>query len=175
MTKFRLITILLVQTFLCTHLFATDVGKMYRAAMTEDGPLYFILPQKMPRSSGSKAKKDLEFDVTSHSKGDSLAVTSTLFSANPFTESTATITVPGDETLRPSVEVIYNDVKKKGYTNRIRFTLPREQFKKLFSASESFVLDFGQGNTFSYSRSKWAKERDLMNQILTMIEINAKQ
>ena len=159
----------------CTSLSAVNVGKMYRSIMTENGPLYFIMPQEMPKSKGSKAKKELLFDVTCHSQGDSLAITSTLYSATPYNEATATIMVPGEEPLRPSVEVIFSDVLKKGYNNRIKFTLHREQFMKLFNSPQSFVLDFGQGNTFSYSSSKWAKEKDLMNQIMTMIEINSKR
>ncbi len=157
----------------CTSLFSVNVAKMYRVASTENGLLYFILPQKMPRNSGSQAKKDLLFDVTCLAATDSVSVTSTLYCANAYQGTTATITAVGEEPIRPSVEVIYCDLMKKGYVNRLRFMLHRDQFKKLFNAPASFVLDFGQGSTFSYSKSKWEKMKGIMNQIITVIDINS--
>lgn len=171
MTKTRLLILLLVQA-LCFPALSGNISKRYKTYRSELGTLYFIMPQKMAKAKGCTAQKDLLFDVTCQLWTDSVTVAATVKSSLPVTDSIVKISLPDNNILTYPLEFIYRDLDKKGYDNRIKFRMPRQQFRQMFNGSTPFLLDFGKGNLFSFRQSQWAKEQDQMNSILEMMELN---
>lgn len=167
----RLIILLFAQA-LCLSVFSGNITKKYKTHNTERGTVYFIMPQKMDKASGSKAQKELLFDVTSLITTDSIHVTATISAKEPVTDSIVTIHTADGHTITVPAEFLFRELGKKGYVNRVRFGMLRSDFKQLFSAPSSFTLDYGKGYLFAFPKGKWAKEQELVNSILGLMELN---
>ena len=167
----RLIILLFAQA-LCLSVFSGNITKKYKTHNTERGTVYFIMPQKMDKASGSKAQKELLFDVTSLITTDSIHVTATISAKEPVTDSVVTIRMADGHTITAPAEFLFRELGKKGYVNRVRFGMLRSDFKQLFSAPLSFTLDYGKGYLFAFPKGKWAKEQELVNSILGLMELN---
>lgn len=171
MTKTRLIILLLVQA-LCIPAFSGNISKKYKTHLSELGTIYFIMPQKMAKAKGSTAQKDLLFDVTCQLWTDSISVAATVKSASPVTDSIVKISLPDNTVLSFPLMYIYRDLGKKGYDNRLKFSMSRPQFRRIFKENVPFLLDFGKGNLFAFRQGQWVEEQYLMNSILDMMELN---
>ena len=167
----RLIILLFVQA-LCLSVFSGNITKKYKTHNTERGTVYFIMPQKMDKASGSTAQKELLFDVTSLITTDSIHVTATISAKEPVTDSIVTIRTADGHAITAPAEFLYRELGKKGYVNRVRFGMLRSDFKSLFAAPSSFTLDYGKGYLFAFPKGKWAKEQELVNNILGLMELN---
>lgn len=170
-TRNRLFTLLLAQA-LCLGVAAGNIAKKYKTHLTPEGTVYFIMPQKMAKAEGSKAQKDLLFDVTTLLTGDSVGIAATVHCEQPLTDSIATITRADGQQLTAATEYIYRELGKKGYVNRVRFVLSIADFRQLFSATAPFLLDYGRNCRFAFPNGKWANEQKLVISILDLIELN---
>ena len=150
---------------------AGDISKLYKTHITVEGMIYFIMPQKMPRATTSKALKDLSYDVTSLVTTDSVTVLSTIITERPMTDTLLTIT-SGSKTVTVPFTYIFREHGKKGCVNRATFSMARADFRQLYDASGPFVIDFGSDYRFSPKKGKWEKQRQQILSILNMIELN---
>ena len=134
--------------------------------------LYFIMPRKIQKAKGSKAHKELLFDVTYIAKEDSVSIATTVITDKPIV-SPLLITRADGTNLQVSLHKIYLDINKKGFINRLRFTLPFHDFKAMYNAEKTYKLNYSESNTFSYNESRWKKEKKTICRIIELIE-NAK-
>lgn len=169
--KTRFITLLLAQ-FLCISSFSGNIKNKYKSYLTEKGTVYFIMPQKMPKAENSTAHKDLIFDVTCINTSDTVAVTATIHTTNPIKDSLVVLTIPHGKTYSVPTIVIYRDLNKKGYTNRLKFNIQKNTFSELFNASLPFYIDYGNGCVFAFKRKTWAEYQLLFNSVMNLMDLD---
>lgn len=157
--------------FFCIPSFSGNITKKYKSHLTEKGTVFFIMPQKMPKTKDGTAYKDLLFDITCLNTSDSISVTATIFAAHPITDSLVTIAIPQGHMFSIPTEIIYYDLSKKGYESRVRFHLLKNDLRQLFNAKQPFLLDYGKGNVFSFTTNKWTEKKGLINSIIDLMEI----
>lgn len=169
--KKRLAALLLLQLF-CAYSFSGNIAKKYKSHLTEEGTVYFIMPQKMSKAENSMAHRDLLFDITCLDTNDTVSVAATIHSAVPVTDSLVVIRAAQGTTYAVPTEVIYRDLSKKGYVNRLKFNLSKREFRTLFAASQPFFLDYGKGCVFAFTKKKWAEKQQLVNSIMDLMDLN---
>lgn len=163
---------LLMMIALCLTSMAGNIKKMYRSAITEKGTLYFFHEQKMQKDRDSKAIKPLRFDVTYLSGSDTVSIKTTVISLKAYKQPTATIIKADGQKAAFATEVIFRDVTKKGYINRIEVKIPRSEYRNLYSTDKPFTIDFDDQNTFKFSDGQWQKHREAVNKIWEVIDLN---
>lgn len=169
--KTRFITFLLAQ-LLCISSFSGNIAKKYKSHLTEEGTVYFIMPQKMPKAKNSIAHKDLFFDVTCINTNDTISVAATIHTTYPIMDSLVVITTPHGKTYSAPIIVIYRDLNKKGYINRLKFNITKNEFRELFNANQPFHIDYGKGCAFAFKRKAWKEKQLLINNIMNLMELN---
>lgn len=142
--------------------------------MTENGILYFILPDKMPRHGGVSAKKNMLYDLTCLSTGDSVSVTATVWTKQPCRLMHAGIITAENMRMHNDVETIFVEADKAGYKNRIRFKMAWDEFKCLYASPVPFIVEFSNQISFAFTPKKWNAKRTEMNTIINIIELNRK-
>ena len=167
----KLFLLLLVQT-LCLTITAGNINKLYRSALTDKGMLYFLDEQKMPKCKAGASLKPLLFDVTYLTSNDTVSIKSTVISLQAYKNTAVTIEKSNGQKITVPTEVIYRDLKGKGYKNHIEIKIPKETYLELYNDSQPFIIDFGDNNRFGFSAGKWAKHRQDVNRIWEIILLN---
>ena len=168
----KTVTSLLLMLMLSLTSIAGNINKLYRSALTEKGTLYFFFEQKMPKDKGSKAIKPLYFDVTYLSESDTVSIKTTVLSYNAYKQPSITIIKADEQKSEIATVVIFRDVKKKGYINRIEIKMPRSEYRQLYNTDKPFTIDFGEQNSFKFSDSQWKKHREAINKVWEIIDLN---
>jgi hypothetical protein len=151
---------------------AGNTNKLYRSSLTEKGTLYFFYAQKMPKNKDSKALKPLSFDVTYLSGSDTVSIKATVLSLNAYNQPSVTIIKADGQKVENATEVIFRDLKKKGYINRIEIKMPRSEYRELYNADKPFTIIFGEQNCFKFADSQWQKHREAVNKVWSIIDLN---
>ena len=170
--KSSIIAIITLLVTSSTTVLAANVNKRYRSYLTEEGMLYFIMPQTMPKAKGSKALKPMEFDITMKEKSDTVIIRATVISPLPFKENDVTVSTEGKSAKQITASPIYRDLYKKGYKNRIELKLLKDDFRQLYDCTLPYSIDFGQNVLFSYDQRTWQKHSQETKAILEMVELN---
>lgn len=170
MNKWRIFTLLLMTMTASVCLAGGDVSKKVKFMSGDNGTVYFVVPQKMAKASDCKALKNLSYDVSYLNSEDSVSFLCTIVTRTfqKFTE--ATFSAKGLPEIRADVKVIYIEPKGKKYDNRLRLRISYEDFKKLYSHSAPYVVDFGSGFRFGFKEKAWSKECLFMTNVFIMID-----
>lgn len=147
-----------------------NITKKMLFMLGENGTVYYVKPQKMPKTSDSKALKNLIYDVTCLNSEDSLNLTATVISKDHLTFTEGSITADGMEPVKSKIEIVYLDPLGNKYENRLRMRISRADFKKIYHNAAPFILDFGHGLRFGFKQKKWPKESRFMNDVFIMID-----
>ena len=151
---------------------AGNINKLYRSALTEKGTLYFFFEQKMSKDKNSKAIKPLLFDVTYLSGSDTISIKTTVLSTNAYKHQFVNIIKADGQKTEATTVVIFRDIMKKGYINRIEIRMPRSEYRQLYNTDKPFTIDFGEQNSFKFSDSQWQKHREAVNKVWEVIDLN---
>jgi hypothetical protein len=81
------------------------------------------------------------------------------------------IKADGQKTETTTV-VIFRDIMKKGYINRIEIRMPRSEYRQLYNTDKPFTIDFGEQNCFKFSDNQWKKHREAVNKVWEVIDLN---
>ena len=151
---------------------AANINKKYKTHLTEKGIIYFIMPQKMTKASGSNALKPMTFDITLLDKSDTVLIRGTINSAEPLHNHEVTVKLGDGVQFKVSAKTLFRDIAKNGFNNRVEMKLHKRDFCKMYDSPKPYVLDFGQQNTFGYAAKKWDKHRKMTKAIYELMEIN---
>lgn len=174
MVKFRLLLLAIIQLS-CISSFSGNIPKIhkkYKTHLTAEGMVYFIMPQKMAKTSDSKALKNLVFDLSCLVTTDTVSLTATIHSTTPITDSLVTVIPAEGVAISSQGEFLFRELGKKGYVNRIRFKLTRSQLRQLFSAEKPFLLEYGNNHRFAFRNKEWSNKRQLFISILDLMDLN---
>ena len=134
--------------------------------------LYFIYEQKMPLQKGSNALKPLKFDVTYIAKTDTVSMKTTVISPQPYKQDKITIEKGNGQKIEVPTEIIYRDLGKKGYVNRIELKLNHDLFQELYTSTLPYTIDYGNNTRFGFTPKSWLKHSQDIYKIWQMIELN---
>ena len=157
---------------LCLTMTAGNIGKLYKSAMSEKGTLYFFYEQKMPKAATGQSLKPLRFDVTYITGSDTVSIKTTVQSKTAYKGTQVTITTGSGEKMTVPTEVIYRDIIKKGFINRIEIKIPRKEYRQLYDAALPYSIDYGEQNCFQFNVKQWQKHQNAVNTIWQIIELN---
>lgn len=152
--------------------YADSLDKRYLSYQNPDGMLYFFVPQKMAKCDGNYNKYKMEFDITYLTDNpDSVSFTSTII-INKMEKIDSVTIISGATKLKLLSHQIYCDPKRSRYISRNRCYMTWAELKNLYSNTNPYIVDFGQGIKYSFEQSKWDKERSIVNQIIQLIDFN---
>lgn len=134
--------------------------------------LYFILPMHMPKCDGNQTRYGMTFDITYLSDNeDSVSFTSTIVTKQAIKFDTVCIR-SGNKVIKVHPEQLFCEPHGSGYVSRNRYYITWAECKELYQSSVPYVIDFGEGIKFSFKPKKWAKERETINSIFRIIDMN---
>ena len=142
--------------------------------MTDKGMIYFICPAKMEKTKGSLAEKPLLYDITCPPQNDTVSVTATIWTKNPYRAEKAGIVVSGNIQKTVDVENIYVEPCKSRYISRVRFKILWTELKELFQSQTPFAIEFNDNVSFMFPVKQWAARREEVSNIIQIIEFNRK-
>lgn len=143
----------------------------YISHLTENGILYFVYPQKVPATKGAKVKSKLEYDISHLVTNDTVIFNFTV-NISPA-EKISKLNIRTDNGTREyTPEKIYIEEAKGLLRYRLSLQFTYAELRSLFESNSPFLMDFGNGITFSYPDKKWAKQKAEMMPILHLMEIN---
>jgi len=163
----------LLINFISLSMIAAPISKRYKVLMTEKGNLFFLNPTKMSRSHGSKAQKDLVFDIT-YLVGDedSVSFTATVIADSALKIDSIVIMLPNKREMKVEAEAIYCEPLKRNYAMRTRFYVNWEEWKSMYKDKQPYTLNFGHGLLFSFKQKDWNEESRTIQEIMKVIELN---
>lgn len=161
--------LLIIIAFLFTStLFGQSADGRYVSRMTQDGTLFFIMPQKIKNLTGIKK---FEYDITLLTQSDSLTVN--------FTFESSLMNVPTDlkiqsgENTFPCTDYkpLFIDIKKNHYEIRITSKFSNDMLKTVVNNPTPPIFLFKQGTEIkeaSYKEGAWRKDRKKLNDIYNL-------
>ncbi len=167
----KFIVLLLLQG-LCLTMAAGNIGKLYKSALSEKGMLFFLYEQKMPKCAHGESLKPLLFDVTYVTGNDTVSIKTTVKSKTAYKGTEVTITSGDGEKMSVPTEVIYRDIIKKGFINRIEIKIPLKEYRKLYNSALPYSIDYGEQNSFQFNAKQWKKHQNEVNTIWQIIDLN---
>lgn len=140
----------------------------YASRLTQNGNIYFIMPQKIKNLSGLK---HFEYDITLLTWTDSATINFTFESPLMLTPENLHL-VSGEDSIKcNSYSALYIDIKKKHYEVRITSKFSIADIEKVMNSMIPPIFCFNQGNehkSASYTLSAWEKDRKKLNDILSL-------
>lgn len=126
----------------------------------------------MPKCEGNQTRYGLTFDITYlDNDDDSVSFTTTVITALPMSlDSVLIVTAQGN--IKVNTDKIYSEPYKSNYLNRLRFYLKWRDLKLLYGLVIPYVIVYGDDLRFSFSRKEWMSEREIINRIIKIIELN---
>ena len=129
----------------------------------------------MPKCEGNSTKKGMTFDMTYLSNDDdSVSFTSTIVTNHASPIDSVTIH-SNQHSIRTNIEQIYCEPHKNKYIWRIRYYITWTQWKELYNNQTPYIIEFEKDLMFSFHKKKWEKEKNDINNILQIIELNKKK
>ncbi len=147
---------------------ASPSGSKYFSRMTNDGMLFFIMPQKVKALEGIKS---FEYDVTLLTWNDSITLNFT-YKSNTMDSPQDLYIKSGDYTYKSSkCDLLFVDIVKNGYEIRLSSKFLYSDFEKIVKNDIPPVFCFhqnGEQKSATFSHKAWKKERDILGKILTV-------
>lgn len=145
--------------------YAQSAEGRYSSRMTQDGTLFFIMPQKLGRCEGLR---NFEYDMTLLNWSDSMTINFTFES--PMMVKPEDLKIISDSCVFEcnSYKLLFTDVKKERYEIRVTSKYPVSVFESILKTLTPPVFSFSQDGvvrTASYKESSWRKERKKFNDI----------
>lgn len=159
---------------------SAGVEKMFIQRNSSRGNLVYVFEQKMDSNSKENSVKNIKYDYTYLSDPDSVTFLSTIVLKSPATSDSI---IFSNQNIRYSspADIIFVEPKGKFFTYRLCARLPFEIWKELYKSIDPFsvVYEFKQGEmkddySFGYEGKQWHDNRQKMNEIINIIELNKK-
>lgn len=158
---------------------AGNINKMFTQRTAAGESVFFIRPQKLPPVKGEKyAGWKIDYDFTYAQRTDSVAMIMSVKLEEAASDIICTLNAIGSD-LRQKAEVIYVKPKGKLLEYRLRIYLSFDEFDRLYSSIEPFVLGVefesrGISKHYYYGlkQSDWIKNRKDMLGIIDLIKLN---
>lgn len=140
--------------------------------MTQDGVLFFIMPQKIKDLTGLKK---FEYDITLLSWTDSATVNFTFEATSPNMPSDLRIECESGEIPCDSYSALFVDIKRNHYEIRITSKFSNPQLERILQSPTPPVFTFTQDGTLktaSYKPKSWAADRKKLNDIFRLFTLS---
>lgn len=153
---------------------AGDPAKEIITKSDSDGMVVFVKPQKMERDKGSSALKDMEYDITLSTFNDSVSVTASVITRQPF-ETDSVAVFYGTEPIHAKIHRIYVEPAKGSWVSRLRFYITTGQLQQLIEAANGISIDWDSQDgsiSFRHSRKEWNKRREALRLSINILQQN---
>ncbi len=172
MIYFRLIVFAFSVLFLFPKvLSAQNMSEFYVSKNTEQGALYFILPDKLKRLSGD-AYKSMSYDFTYLAQSDTVRMLTTFKSESP--QIPRSFYFEKDHSY--PIEIIRTYRDKRWWVYRLSCHIPYDVWFQVMQADTApiFHLKLKDGDTlnYAYSKSKWEKRRKAYQLFFQLLKLN---
>ncbi len=142
--------------------------------MTDNGMLFFIMPQKVKSLKGISS---FEYDITLLTWNDSITLNYTCKTKKMETPQDFKI-ISGDSTYNSmDCNLLFVDIIKKGFEVRITTKFLYRDFEKIIQCDTPPIFSFTQGGeekSATFSQKKWDKEREILNKIISVYNYSRK-
>ncbi len=169
---------LAISTSVALMLCSAAVGNMYVQKRGEQGWLFHIFSQKIPRSSDRQESKSCSYDYTYLEQTDSITILSTITLPYAGKPSDMTISYCGTK-YGHTATTVFVKPSKNGYEYRLKSAIPFEVWDSIYSCSEPFILKFSfeadgtkKSVEYRYSDKKWKSQKEKMSEIINVIRFN---
>lgn len=159
------LTLLLVAMLVTLGVAAQSADGRYTSRMTQDGTLFFVMPQKIGKLSGIKR---FEYDMTMLTWTDSVTVNFTFESDRMSLPENLEIVSGANRYACADYSPLFIDIKKKHYEVRITSKFPADQIKSIVGSATPPVFSFTQDGvpeSATYSEGAWRKDRKKLSDI----------
>lgn len=170
MLKLKHTLVLLAALIAVLPAYSRNINKKFTYFSSEGGALFYVYPQKMPKTADCVAKKPLTYDVTYLASGDSVSITAYLITKERYSFSQAKVMLSDKVLATDNIEIIFIDIKGKKYVNRLRFKVHRNVFNTMLDSLVPFTLDYGYGCTFRFADKKWKSVQQDLHDIFITID-----
>lgn len=164
----KLLLIMIVIATSVVGAYGQSADGRYISRMTQDGTLYFIMPQKIKKLSGIKS---FEYDMTLLSWTDSITVNFT-FESQQMQAPKDLRLISGNNSIDcNSYSVMFIDIKKKHYEVRITSKFKASEIESVINSPTPPVFSFYQeqeNKSASYTQSAWDKDRKKLIDIFNL-------
>ena len=148
--------------------YAQSASGRYFSRKTQDGDLFFLLPQRLKDIDGIKR---FEYDVTMPNWTDSVTINFTYESDSMVVPEDLAIICGETPIICSSYAPMFVDIKKNHYEIRVTSKFSLEDFKTMISSDKSPHFIFkqnGQLKQASYPDKAWIKEKKKLKDIINV-------
>ncbi|MBQ3655345.1 MAG: hypothetical protein II956_00680 [Bacteroidales bacterium] len=170
--RFRFVWLLILTFLVCNITFAQDISERYISKTVGNDNVFFIKPHEIPAMKTNGIKNPLLGDFTISSENDSVAFLFTVYSKTPIIVERIKIQCYERIIYSSPTEKLFIVTEKNLYKGRYRCYLSKEGFKNLYSIDLPFVINLDKDMKFEFKKRKWYKEKQIITDIIKLIEIN---
>lgn len=137
----------------------------YASRMTQDGTIFFIMPQKIGVTEGIQR---FEYDMTLLSWTDSVTINFTFQSAIMERPTSLSIGNKDENFKCTDYSLLFLDIKKNKYEIRVTSKFAASDIKQLIDSPSPMTFRFvqgGQERSATYKEKAWEKDRKKLNDI----------
>ena len=154
--------------------YSQETGDRYASRMTQDGTIFFIMPQKLSKTEGIRR---FEYDMTCLTWSDTVTINFTIKSKHIETPENITIG-SGDNSYKPvKTKILFIDLKKNEYEIRTSCQFLWPDIEKIFTDEQKPTFCLSQNGlpeSATYKEGKWNKERKTLSNILNLFKYSKK-
>lgn len=167
----QFITILCI-VFASMNIMGQSATGRYVSRMSQDGMIYFIMPQKISHCSEIKR---FEYDMTCLSWTDSVTVNFTFKSKSVDKPTHLKIESCGVSYICENYSLLFTDIVRGGYEIRVTSKFPLIDIEKIILCDESPIFSFTQDGitrTAAYSKGAWKKDKKKLQDIFNIFRLS---